>query len=86
MTDEARQFLEVKSGLHSAFWRWTRAYIQEQSVQLAEQALDLIPKTLEEQIEREQTIGRAKALRELVDQIPNTINEKLKELGEQDEQ
>ena len=85
MTDKQRQFLEVREGLNTPMWRWLRQYLKEQSDQLRDAGLTLLPNTPGEVIEREQTFGRAKALAELVDQIPNTINEQLKQLGEQDE-
>jgi hypothetical protein len=80
MDDQARQFLEVKNGLNSPFWKFVRSYLLEQAAQVSELGVQLVPSNQSESIEREQLFGKAKALRELVDQIPNTIDEKMNQL------
>lgn len=83
MNDQARQFLEVKNGLNSPFWKFVRSYLLEQSAQVAKLGVQLIPNNPGEVVEREQLFGKAKALEELADQIPNTISEKMKELEQE---
>ena len=87
MTDKQRQFLEVREGLKTPFWRWLQQHLREHAAHHRDTGLSTFPNSAGEVIEREQNFGRAKALAELLDQIPNTINEELKQLGDtKDEQ
>lgn len=80
----SREFVEIQSGLRGPFGKWLMQYLKAQGTDIQSTACSLVPQTLGEQIEREQSFGRAKALLELVDQIPNTIDETLKKLKEQE--
>lgn len=82
MNEPQRQMLEVKSGLNSPFWKWLAIYLREEAGRTSTRALTYIPGTLVEMVEREQDFGRAKALAELVEQIPQIINDKIVELEE----
>lgn len=75
MNEHQRSFLEVKNGLSSSFWFWLRNYLKEQSDECRDAGVNLVPATPQEVIEREQLFGKARALKDLIDEIPNKIKE-----------
>lgn len=77
-----REAIELRSGLQGSFGRWLMARLKQQSQEIIQNAVEFVPTTLGEMNDREQNFGRGKALAELVEQIPNTINELIKELPE----
>lgn len=83
MTDKQREFQAVREGLNSPFWRWVREHLKQNSAEYASIGVGMLPDSPAAMVEREQIFGKAKALTELVDQIPNTINEQFKRLGEE---
>jgi len=73
-----REAIELQSGMNAQFGRWLFEYLKGQGNAIRNEAVTIIPATLAEQIEREQMFGASKKLLELVDQIPNTINNLVK--------
>lgn len=84
MNEKQREFMEVQSGLQSPFWKWLRKYLDENAKDTLDSVVELIPASVEQTNEREQNIGKYKALKQLVDQIPTTISDKMKELEHED--
>jgi len=76
----SREMLEVQQGLRSQFARWLIAELKKDAAEVTELAIRMIPATLEDVNEREQLFGKAKALADLVDQIPTKIDLQIKEL------
>lgn len=75
-----REMMEVNEGQRGLFARWLIAELKKDAAEVMESAVRFIPASLEDQIEREQNFGKAKALADLVDQIPTKIDLRIKEL------
>lgn len=76
---ENRYLVEVRSGLKTPFWSWQKKLLTETADKILKNAALNVPRTPEEVVIREQDFGRARALLDLLDQIPNTIEMEIQE-------
>lgn len=77
-----REAQELKMGLSSPFGRWIITHMKLRSNEIKEEAVAQIPGNILEINEREQNFGAGKVLAELVNQIPNTIDELIRKSTE----
>lgn len=80
----AREFKEVQEGLRSPFGKWLFAYLKTEADSYRVNGSLMIPTNLGETNEREHTLARANTLADLVDRIPNAIDEQYKQLKQEE--
>lgn len=74
-----REAIELRAGLQGPFGRWVLTLLKERGLDIVTQAVEFVPTSLGEMNDREQNFGRGKALIELANQIPNIIDELIKQ-------
>lgn len=79
-----RHFQAVSEGLRGPFGKWLLEYFRETSNEVLGNAARILPESIKDEYEREQLIGKANALADLVSDIPTIINDKLKEAQQQE--